>query len=247
MRYIRYLYRLPFALLYTVFGLSYTLIRIAVIGDKTRPAYHRVVNWWSRNLLRVFGIRMHQRGAIEPDPVVLLANHVSWLDIAAIHAVHGVGFIAKAEINNWPLVGYMARAGGTIFHQRGSHDSRAQVTSAIAERLSLKRAVAIFAEGRAGHGGKVLPFHGRLLQPAKDLAIPVQPVAIRFLDSEGREADIAFRPGESFVGNFFRLLGGPKVHCEVHLLQSINPVDKGRREIASLARDRVVEVMTEYE
>lgn len=247
MRLVRFLYRIPFALLHTFFGLAFTLVSIAVIGDKTRPAYHRVVSWWSRTLLRVFGIRLIQVGDIVPDPVVLLANHVSWLDIAAIHATHGVGFIAKAEINNWPLVGYMARAGGSIFHQRGSHDSQAQVTTAIAERLGKGRGVAIFAEGRAGTGGKVLPFHGRLLQPAKDLSVMIQPVAIRFLTRSGKEADIAFRPGESFVGNFFRVLGGPPTRCEVHLLESIPPEGLGRREISTLARDRVVEVMKEYE
>ncbi len=249
MTFIRYFYRVPLALLMLLIGLPMTLIAIALVGDKRKPGYHWVVRTWSWMMMWVFGVRMHRFGQLIDDPVVLLSNHVSWMDISALHAVHGVGFIAKSEINRWPLVGYMARAGSTIFHTRGSQDSRELVGQRIRERLAEGRSIAIFAEGRSGYGGKVLPFHGRMLQPAKDEQVPIQPVAIRFLDAAGHEAAIAFRPHESFVGNLWRVLGLPATRCEVHCLEPIpreDVIEMGRRDIARLAHDRVIAVMTEY-
>lgn len=245
----RYLYRVPLALLMLLIGLPLTLIAIALVGDKRKPAYHWVVRTWSWMMMWIFGVRIHRTGQLVDDPVVLLANHVSWMDISALHAIHGVGFIAKSEINRWPLVGYMARAGSTIFHERGSEGSREQVGLRVRERLAEGRSIAIFAEGRSGYGGKVLPFHGRMLQPAKDEQVPIQPVAIRYLNEQGLEAAIAFRPRESFVANLWRVLGLPRTRCEVHCLEPIpreDVIEMGRRDIARLARERVVAVMTEY-
>ena len=86
----------------------------------------------------LFGIKVHVRGEPAEGAVLLAANHISWLDIPVLHSACAMGFVAKAEISGWPLFGYIARSGSTIFHQRGSHDSAADVSFLMAERLNLK-------------------------------------------------------------------------------------------------------------
>ena len=89
----------------------------------------------ARSLAWLFGIRVEVIGEPVQPPVLFAANHMSWLDIPVLHSGAAMGFVGKAEIEQWPVFSFIARAGGTIFHRRGSHHSAAGVTLAMAERL----------------------------------------------------------------------------------------------------------------
>jgi 1-acyl-sn-glycerol-3-phosphate acyltransferase len=155
-----------------------------------------------------------------------------------------MGFVAKREIAGWPLVGWMAARGETIFHQRGSTESLGGVLHEMLARLRAGRSVGVVPEGRTRDGREVGPFHARIFLAAVEAGAPVQPVALRYGVGGVAQTAVAFRPGEDFVGNFLRLLGEPARIAEVRFLAPIAPGDaEGRRRIAELARDRIVAAM----
>jgi 1-acyl-sn-glycerol-3-phosphate acyltransferase len=198
---------------------------------------------WSTLLLRVFGFRSRRFGRPLQDPVLFVANHTSWLDIELLHSQRAACFVAKAEIARWPLVGWMAARGGTIFHRRGNNHSLASVMAAMVERLREGRSVAVFPEGGTGHNGVLRVFHARIFQAALDAEVPVQPVALRFARHGRRVVDAGFREGESFMGNFVRLLGEPPLDVEVHFLEPVPVSPDGRRRMAEASRERIAQAL----
>ncbi len=233
----RLVIRVPLLAVHLLISLPVTLlcfipgVRAIPVGDRTLD---RVMQcWWARRVCRVFGLRRQVTGRLQDGPVLIAANHISWLDIQLLHSIAPMGFVAKSEIENWPLAGWLARLGETVFHRRGSHDSASSVTAAMIERLQEGRKVAFFAEGGILPGGGVKHFHARLFAAAIECQVPVQPVMIRYLRQGQLYPDITFRPGENFVSNFFRLLRQPSCIAQVHLLPVIEPREQQRRQLAS--------------
>jgi 1-acyl-sn-glycerol-3-phosphate acyltransferase len=244
----RYLYRVPLLLLHLLLPLPLTLLCLApplaripwgpeTLGD-------RAVRAWSAGLLRIFGFRLRRFGTPLPGATLFVANHVSWIDIETLHSQRMMGFVAKREIAGWPLVGWLAARGQTIFHQRGSSDSLSGVLGLMAERLREGRSVGVFPEGRTRGGEAVGPFHARIFLAAVEAQVPVQPVALRYGTRGEAQTLVAFAPRENFLQNFLRLLGERARAAEVHFLAPIAPGEvDGRRAIAELARERIVAAM----
>ncbi|MGN2243583.1 lysophospholipid acyltransferase family protein [Frateuria sp. GZRR33] len=241
---LRYLWRVPLLLLHIVLGivlcgliLSWNRHRVMVGGRE--PFAHRMIRWWSTMLMRIFGLRSVRIGKPLPDPVLFVANHTSWIDIELLHSQRAACFVAKAEIARWPLVGWMAATGGTIFHRRGSNHSLAAVMQAMVECLRGGRSVAVFPEGGTGHNGVLKVFHARIFQAALDAQVPVQPVALRFARDGKRVVDAGFREGEHFMGNLLRMLGEAPLDAEVHFLTPVPAMPDARRRMAELSRERI--------
>jgi 1-acyl-sn-glycerol-3-phosphate acyltransferase len=247
-RALRYAYRMPMLLWHVVVDLPLILLlmlppwgRLLIGGE---PLEHRAVRWWQGGLMRVFGFRMRRSGTPLHGAAVFVANHVSWIDIVALHSQRMMGFVAKREISGWPLVGWLAARGETIFHERGSSESLGGVLHEMLARLREGRSVGVFPEGRTRDGREVGPFHARIFLAAVEAGACVQPVALRYGERGGAQRVVAFRPGESFFGNFLRLLGEPARSGEVVFLEPIDAsVAGGRRRIAELARERIVAAM----
>jgi lyso-ornithine lipid O-acyltransferase len=203
------------------------------------------LNAWAAALCRIFGVRIAPLGPIAPPPVLVVANHISWLDIFVIYSLAQTGFVSKAEVGRWPVIGLLARVAGTVFHERGSHDSASSVTAAMARRLEEGGRVAIFPEGgiRPGEGVKV--FHARLFRPAVEAGCPVQPVMIRYLRDGAIDLDMSFYDDEHFVMNFLRLLGRPSCTCEVQFLAPLPAAGRPRRELALEAQAAVTDAYLE--
>lgn len=249
-RLLRYLIRTPMLLWHVLVHLPITLILmswpfggLSVGGDRLG---HRMVRWWQGGLMRVFGFRLRRIGTPLPGPVMFVANHVSWIDIVALHAFRMMGFVAKREIASWPLVGWLATMGETIYHQRGSQESLGGVLHEMLARLHDGRAVGVFPEGRTRGGEEVGPFHARIFHAAVEANVPVQPVALRYGSRGSAQTVVAFGPNESFAANMLRLLGEPGCVADVVFLEPILPGDaEGRRRLAETARARIVEAMQE--
>lgn len=239
----RLLYRVPWLLAHLLVGLPATLL--SFVPPFTRvPARGRSVNeamqaWWAMTVCRIFGLRRRVQGCFEPGPHLIAANHISWLDIQLLHSLSTMGFVAKAEIERWPLAGWLARIGETVFHHRGSHDSARDVVEAMVARLREGRKVAIFAEGGILPGPGIKRFHARLFAAAQDSGAWVQPVMLRYLQDGVIDPDVTFRPDESFMGNFFRLLARAPCVAEVWILPRFRPVGLQRRELAQRAQAAV--------
>lgn len=251
MRALRYLYRIPLLLWHVFVDLPVVLLLIHLPTRRLRLASgetleHRLIRAWQSGLMRVFGIRMRTRGRPLPGATVFVANHVSWLDIVALHSQRMMGFVAKREIAGWPLVGWLATRGETIYHQRGNTESLGGVLHEMLARLRAGRSVGVFPEGRTRGGAEVGPFHARIFLAAVEAGAPVQPVALRYGEGGRAQTAIAFAPGESFFANFLRVLGEPPRPAEAVFLDAIPPGGgEGRRRIAELARDRIVAAMGE--
>jgi 1-acyl-sn-glycerol-3-phosphate acyltransferase len=244
LRPLRYLLRVPVLLLHILLGILLCSLILswnqdAVMKNGREPFVHKMIRWWSRYLLRIFGLRSVRVGQPLPDPVLFVANHTSWTDIELLHSQRATCFVAKAEIARWPLVGWMAATGGTIFHRRGNNHSLSTVMQAMVERLREGRSVGVFPEGGTGYNGVLKIFHARIFQAALDAPVPVQPVALRFARNGRRIVDAGFRENESFVANILRLLGGPSMDAEVHFLEPVPATPDARRRMAELSRERI--------
>ncbi len=243
----RYLVRTPLLLLHIFAGLPITLVMINPLTARWRiggeRVDHKAIRWWQTNLMRVFGFRVRRFGTPLHGKSFFVANHVSWLDITLLHSQSAASFVAKSEIERWPLVGWLAKRGGTIYHRRGSNESLSAVTDLMVERLDSAQAVAVFPEGGTTDGRSIRTFHARIFQAAFAAQAPVQPVALRYGEGGSAQMAVAFGPHENFLQNFLRLLGEPSRVAEVHFLEPLTPDDEGRRKLAEAARDRILSVM----
>lgn len=247
-RVCRYFYRLPLLAWHLLVNLPLTMLMTTPLTSRLRAGdetlEHRAIRAWSAGLMRVFGFRLRRIGEPLRGSTMFVANHVSWVDISLLHSQRMMGFVAKREISNWPVVGWLALRGETIFHHRGSTESLGGVLHEMLTRLRTGRAVGVFPEGGARGGGELGPFHARIFMAAVDAGVPVQPVALRYGEHGNAQKRVAFGRGESFFANFVRLLGEPARIAEVHFLEPIGPGDtEGRRRIADLARQRIIDAL----
>lgn len=239
---LRYLWRLPILILLVVVG-SLLAIFLLPPGCAVDSIGNRLIRAWQKLFLRLFGVRVCGVGTPLPNPVMFVSNHGSWMDISVLHTQRIAGFVAKAEIARWPLVGWLAARAGTIFHQRGSTQSMGTVIEKMTDRLKAGLSVAAFPEGGTAPAGTLKVFHARILQAALDANAPLQPVALRYLRDGRPWFDVAFRPGESFIGNLWRLLGEHRIDAEVHFLEPVAPSAEGRRRMGDAARARIADAL----
>jgi 1-acyl-sn-glycerol-3-phosphate acyltransferase len=141
-----------------------------------------IVGWWSARMLAVLGIRLVRDGRIGAGPLLLVANHISWLDILAINAVQPARFVAKADVRHWPLLGWLVACGGTLFIERERKRDALRVVHQVAAALRAGEILAVFPEGTTSDGHGVLPFHANLLQAAVATHAPVLALALRYSD-----------------------------------------------------------------
>ena len=234
---LRLLYRFPCLIVYIVLALPPTIIaqtapfRSLILGGKRLG--DRFLHRWSATICSLFGLRRRIHGTFPPGAQLVVANHISWLDIQLLHSVAPMGFVAKAEIEKWPLAGWVAKFGDTVFHHRGSHHSATGVATVMADRLREGSKIAIFPEGGILPGEGIKRFHARMFAAAADTGTPVQPVMIRYLRDGNHHLAMTFLPGENFMANFFRLLGQRSCIAELHILPPIDPAGLQRKELAS--------------
>ena len=152
------------------------------------PQRRRTIQRWSRELLALLSVRLHVHGRPPPEgarPLMVVANHVSWLDIFAINAVVPVRFVAKSEIRRWPLIGWLCAQAGTLFIRQARRRDTARINELVAAALRAGEVFTVFPEGTTTDGSSVRKFHSSLLEPALAARAAVQPVAIRYERDDG--------------------------------------------------------------
>ena len=156
------------------------------------PAQTRLlVREWSRQMLGIMGVELLVRGTPPAQgPALLVANHVSWLDILVMNAAHPARFVSKADVKHWPLLGSLITGAGTLYIERESRRDAMRVVHHMAERLLAHDTLAVFPEGTTGDGHVLLPFHANVFQAAISAHAAVVPVALRFVDgASGQRSD----------------------------------------------------------
>ncbi len=241
------------------FTRTYRIIRLAVhvlyavamaglifpwIAEKIRL---RLERRWSAGLMRIMNIRIHVQGT-PPDltarNIMLIANHVSWLDIYLLCTVRPARFVSKSDVRAWPVVGWLAYKVGTFFIDRARRHDTARVNHEMSAALNHGGCVAVFPEGTTSHGDKLLPFHASLLQPAVQSESKIWPAAIRYLHADGSLNLAATYVGEvSFGESLAQILGQPEMYAELVFMAPINAHGKTRRELARLAEQAIADAL----
>ena len=199
---------------------------------------------WSRQLLTTLGVRLLPSGRPAREGL-LVANHISWLDIFAINAVAPAAFVSKDEVLSWPLIGWLSARAETIFLERGSRAAALRTKEHIAATLRQRCPVALFPEGTTSFGDHVLPFHGALLQSALDAGAQVSPVALRYVDRDGHPSLAAAYVGDTSLGQCLRAISmASGLAVRVSFLPPIDPVGGDRRHLAAHAHRAIAHALT---
>lgn len=178
-----------------------------------------LVREWSRQMLDIMGVELVVQGTPPAQgPVLLVANHISWLDILVMDAARPVRFVSKADVKAWPVLGSLITGAGTLFVERESRRDAMRVVHQMADGLRASDVLAVFPEGTTGDGQTLLPFHANLIQAAISADAPIQPVGLSFLDGHtGARSDAPVFVGETtLLQSIWTTLRATRVQAVVH-------------------------------
>ena len=235
----------------SVFGLVFQGLWLAGMVMPRRDAAGRdaIVKRWSTKALRSLGVTVRVSGQPQDGAVLMVANHVSWLDIPALHAsAPQIRFVSKSNIARWPLLGRLARAGGTLFIERERKRDALRVVHEVAEALRQSDTVAVFPEGTTGAGAGVLPFHANLLQAAITTNSVVQPVALRYSEP-GHPLSIAVQYiDDTTLGqSLMKVCRARGLVVDVHFLPAEPAGELDRRALAEKLRERIAAELRSFD
>ena len=203
----------------------------------------RIPHLYHRSLVRLFGLRMRVTGVpVAPGPVLLVANHQSWLDIVTLSALTELSFIAKGEVGTWPFFGTLARLQRTVFVDRARRNHTGRQRDEIRARLDRGDRLVLFAEGTSSDGNRVLPFRTALFGAVEltgEDAPRVQPVSVAYTRLHGQPMGRTWRPVVAWYGDMDLaphlwdwLKAGP-MDVEIHVHPPVDPAHAGdRKQIA---------------
>ena len=194
----------------------------------------REVEAWSQQMLRIMGIEVRIDGVPADGPALMAANHISWLDILVMHAARHCRFVAKSEIGHWPVLGTLTTAGQSLYIERESNRDALRVVHHMHEALTQGDVLGVFPEAKTGDGISLLPFHGNLLQAAISADVPIQPVALRFIDAQTEQVSRApcYLPEDTLIGSVWRTLCAPPLLAQVRYGEPELAQGRNRRQWA---------------
>jgi len=201
---------------------------------------------WSRDMLRIMGVQLEVRGqAPTAGPCLVVANHISWLDILVINAAQPVRFVSKADVLRWPLLGPLVAGAGTLFIERESRRDALRMVQHMAERLQAGDRVAVFPEGTTGDGRGLLPFHPNLLQAAIAADAPVMPLALRYVKAGSQERHDApvFIGETTLVASIWTTLRARELTAVVQYTELQTANGRDRRDWAQDLHSRLAGVL----
>lgn len=235
---LRAAWRLLRCVVHVLHGVAIVLLRFGTLDAAQR---HARVRWFSVRMLRLMGIAVQVEGRVNAGGVLLAANHISWLDITALHAVvPHARFVSKADIQSWPLLSRLADAANTLYLERERKRDALRVVHLVALALSEGQTVAVFPEGTTSDGHTLLPFHANLFQAAIATGTKVQPVALRFSDARvGVSPAVEFVGATTLVESLWRVACADRLVAHITLLPARPSAHADRRALAQTLRDDI--------
>ena len=199
------------------------------------------VQAWAITMLDRLTLQLVVRGQPSAGPVLLAANHISWADIVVMHAARHCRFISKDDVKHWPIVGTLATAAGTLYISRESPRDAMRVVHHMVECLQAGEVLAVFPEGTTGDGSQILPFHGNLLQAAIAAEVPVQPVAMSFVDAATGLRSFApcYIGDDTLVQSLWRTLCADRLVAVVQFGEPESSNGRSRRQWAIDLRETI--------
>lgn len=193
---------------------------------------------WSALLVHLLGIRLRVEGTPMRGGGLIVANHVSWLDIPLISARVQTRFVSKSEVQHWPVAGWLADACGTFYLRRGKGGAR-PLLNRLVPWLRAGGSITVFPEGTTTDGSDLLPFHPRLLCAAIESGQPVQPVALRYAPSAHGEVIAPFIGDDDLVSHIVRLLRNRGLDAQLVFCAPLAATGRTREELAEAAREAI--------
>ncbi|HSV35453.1 MAG TPA: lysophospholipid acyltransferase family protein [Ramlibacter sp.] len=239
MKSLRAAWRLTRGFAHAVGGLLTIAILFPRLGQPQRDAR---VQAWALRMLAHLGVHVELRG--QPPvtgPMLLVANHISWLDILVMHAARHCRFVSKADVRHWPVIGTLATGAGTLYIERESRRDALRVVHQIADSLHQGDVLGVFPEGTTSDGVSLLPFHANLIQAAISAQAPVQPVALSFIDAATRTPSLTpcYIGDDTLLGSIWRTLSGPPILAVVRYGEPQLAQGRDRRAWAADLRSAV--------
>ena len=219
------------------YGLFLALILLAFWRPHSRLV-RAAAGRWQQRLLAILAVDVEVIGQPDARARFLVSNHVSWLDIPLIGAQRDVYFLSKAEVRDWPLIGGLAVAAGTLFIRRGAGESR-QKAKELAGHLDAGRTVLVFPEGTTSDGRQLKRFFAQLFAAPVLAGQSVQPVLVQYLDARGSvDPEPAFIGDDEFTAHLWNLLRRDLVRARLIFLPSL-PVGDDPEHLCLQARESI--------
>jgi 1-acyl-sn-glycerol-3-phosphate acyltransferase len=223
-----------------------SLLRFAY--PRVSPARRRALTqWWCAKLLRILNVSARVAGPVprEGDHAAMIAaNHVSWLDIFVISSARPTRFIAKSEIRDWPVAGWIAEEAGTLFVRRAEWRDTARTTARVHDALTGGDCVGLFPEGVTTEGDTLLKFHSSLFEAAVANAAHVYPAAIRYETAQGDLCrEVSFFGDRTFMQSLALIIRQRAVIARLQFAQPIDTGGASRRAISGEARARIASLL----
>lgn len=197
---------------------------------------------WLKWFAGILNLQITHKGEMPNTASLLVSNHISWVDIIVLGQFTPAHFAAKSDILAWPIIGYLARQGGTIFIRRGNRQQAKALAEEMVWLLKQNGTVIAFPEGTTTTGDKVLPFHASLFQAALLAKADIQPVAIQYQGEATRVAP--FIGEDEFVPHLLKMLAMDKIEVSVTFLPTIATAGKNRQFVSNKARDSILDSVT---
>jgi len=234
--------RLLWLVFHFIFGLSLLFVYHFRWGKQWfyTESGAQAIQKWMRQGCQILGLDIQVNGIVSSRAVMMVANHISWLDIVGLAASSPVTFVSKSDLKHWPIVGALAKFSGTVFIQRGSLFSMHDTLTNLVDILERGRKTIFFPEGTTTTGETVKKFHSGLFETAYIADCQVQPVAIRYY--RGGKQDRVISPyvdDDHFLKHLWRLLLEGDVSLHIDFLDEIRAEKNDRREVARLCRSRI--------
>jgi len=234
--------RLLLLVLHTLFGLLLTPLTLTWHTGGVLRTNPYVTSWWHNRLADILGVRITVSGHRPRPPMLLVSNHVSWLDIIVLGGLTHTDFLSKHEVREWPVIGWLAARAGTLFIRRGSGETTS-ISDQIAQRLRQDGLLTLFPEGTTTDGREVRPFFSRLFAAAIETGTDVLPVALRYHIDGEFDPLAPYTDRQSLADNLRGLLTRERTQVHVVFGEPVSLRDHSRKEVAELARATIVEAL----
>lgn len=221
-------FRICRIVIHTLLGL---LIASALLPFASKLTKAQLIKWWCRKLLVVFNVRVVSFGHIPNNATSLsstmfVANHITWSDIHALNGLIPLRFIAKSEIKNWPIFGYLVSRANTLFIDRNKRQDAKQTIDIAQKSLQAGDNLCFFPEGTTTDGTEIMPFKSSLIQAAILASATVWPVAIRYPNADGSiNTKVAYAGETTLVESMQQILLQKQPAVELHFLAPISPAE----------------------
>ena len=208
----------------------------------------RILQRWSFELLDILNVRLSVNGSIPLQEIkqgLIVANHISWLDVYVMNAVLPMRFVAKSEVRSWPFIGWLCVRAQTIFIERNKRSDTIRTNQQMVEHILQGNCIAIFPEGTSSDGTQVKHFHPSLLQPAIEAKTRIYPIAIHYHDKHNQpNFDAAYIDDMTFLESLWKILSSPDLRVQLTSTDALDTQTDNRRVLALEAHRRIAHALS---